>query len=150
MLLKMSTGNNRKDTMKKMPPLKIRRMPDRRLDPLRRTEGKLSGLGVMEYWHYLFEYNELKEPPTDRMNDETIVEQMEQEFPDRPQVTQRIHEKKVTVGFFRWKYNNGVLCPVKGMPRRKSYRYNENGLRINGMTRKILPKSQQPKKRRRR
>lgn len=73
------------------------------------------------------------------MNDGSIVWQVEQEFPDRPQATQRIHTKEVTVGFFRWKYNAGILCPRKGKPKKKSYRYNQYGQRVNGMTGKILP-----------
>ena len=131
--------------MTTMPPLKMRKLPDTPQDPPRKTHGRTSGLGVMEFWHYLFEVND-SIPWKDRVNDESLVFQMEQEFPGRDSVTRRIHEKKLTVGFFRWKFNAGILVPSKGKPRRKSYRYNQHGQRIDGMTRKVLPAHLQKKK----
>ena len=129
-----------------MPPLKLRRIPDSPQDPPRKTHGRTSGLGVMEFWHHLFELNEML-PLKDKMNDNSIVFQIEQEFPDRPQATQRIHERKATVGMVRWKFNAGILCSKKGKPRRKSFRYNQYGQRIDGRSRKTLPVHQQQKKR---
>lgn len=131
---------------KSVPPLNMRKFPDPPRRSSRKSHGRLTGLGVREYWHFLFELNETL-PRKKKMNEEGILFQLEQEFPDRPQATRRIHSGEIRLGFYRYLYNSGRLCPKKGKPHLRSYRYNEDGLRINGKSGTVLPDNMQQKRR---
>lgn len=132
--------------------LNIRYTPDPKPDIPRKTKGKSSGMGVCEFWRWLFELNEGLSQ-TNKMTDAEILRLLQVEFPDRPSAWQAVKEGRRPVGHYRCRYNSGALGGRPGPSRIKSYRYDKverNGklvmLRINGTTRKPLPDNQQQRK----
>jgi hypothetical protein len=102
-----------------------------------RTRGSRTKLGVMEYWFLLFERNEMA-PKAEKMTNAEIARQMMNEFPDRPAI-QKLAEKPSEVNTQRYLYNTGDLISYrKGRPDRISFRYNEDGDKIDAKTGRIL------------
>lgn len=139
----MSIRKNTKKTTQRSTTLTIKKGFTYKPSVKRKSHGRTTGLGVMEYWAFLFALNEGLSKP-DKMTDDEIVRQMEKEFPKRKTVTARIHQGKIQVGWYRCRYNNGLLTGQnKKKPKQKSYRYNDEGLRIDGQSGRALPKGQQ-------
>lgn len=98
-----------------------------------RTQGRRSKLGVMEFWYALFELNELR-PKDKKLTNAEIARQMVAEFPDRENI-QRLLDDPTLVNSFRFRYNTGDLLSYRpGRPKHISFRYNEDGERINSRT----------------
>ena len=121
--------------------LKIRNTPDP--DPPNnyypRSEGKKYGLGICQFWVYIFELNE-RLPKKRKMTDEEIKRQVREEYPNRKSI------KKLgpvggrgttTVNYHRQLYNGGRY--TRGIPPKViSYRYGADGNEVNPRTGKPL------------
>ncbi len=114
---------------------------DRRNQYAPRSAGKKYGMGVCQFWAYLFELNESL-PKKRKMTDEEIKRQMLLEFPDRKAVLKlgEIGKKgTVTVNHYRQLYNMGRLTSDIP-PAVRSVRYSLKGLPVNPRTGKPYPK----------
>lgn len=106
-----------------------------------RSAGRRYGMGVCQFWAYLFELNESL-PKKKKMTDEEIKRQMLLEFPDRPAVLKLGEVGKrgqVTVNHYRQLYNMGRLTSDV-VPEVRSIRYSLKGLPVNPRTGKPYPK----------
>lgn len=122
----MATAN---DLQKKLKIKEIKRIPDpKRVNRYgRRSRGKTTGMGVNEYICALFELNE-RLPTKKKMTDEALKQQFMEEFPDRPS-TQSLKDKKISMNYYRLKYNSGRF--TKGNPPEiRSHRYDYDGRKL--------------------
>lgn len=110
--------------------VRVQKTPDRsrKMPYYPRTQGRNTGMGICEFWSYLFELNE-RLPPRRKMTDEEIKRQMIEEFPDRPTVKKLgpVGGKgRDTINQNRQLYNSGRF--TRGAPPRVySYRYTIDG-----------------------
>jgi len=98
-----------------------------------KSTGRTSGLGIIAYFITIFEANELL-PRSKKMPDSVIARKVAREFPDRPSAQDFMSSNpSKTVNSYRYRYNKGSF--TKGIPPRTfSFRYNEEGERVNGKT----------------
>lgn len=123
----------------------VERTPDarRKSQYAPRSAGKKYGMGICQFWAYLFELNELL-PKKRKMTDEEIKRQVLAEFSGRKALVKlgNLGEKgRVTVNHYRQMYNMGRLTS-NTPPKRRSYRFGLHGLRVDPRTGKDLPKQE--------
>lgn len=125
----MVTAKKIQELMRKR---KITRVPELSLgSKWAKKRGKIAGLGVFATIEMLFEWNETA-PPDKRMNDNTIKMEILKEFPEKAKEL-GIDGKvgKATVNEYRSRFNRGKI--TKGRkPRRMSWRYNDEGEKVEG------------------
>lgn len=90
----------------------------------RKSEGKVSRLGICAWFAATFEANELL-PAKKRLTDEQILLAGMKEFPNRP-VWKSFDSGKLTINAYRQQYNKGDF--TQGIPPAiPSFRYNKQG-----------------------
>jgi hypothetical protein len=105
------------------------------------TKGRRTKLGIMAFWHALFELNELN-PSSKKMTNAEIARQMNLEFPGRPAI-EKLLEKPSEVNTFRHMYNTGTLIATrKEKPKHISFRYNAKGNKVDPRTERVLTASE--------
>lgn len=90
---------------------------------LHKTHGATTGLGICSYAAVLLKMNE-ELPKTNKLTDEDIKVLLLREYPDG-RSTKRLAEGKITVGYYRTRYNDGTLTGL--VPVVKSRRYTARG-----------------------
>lgn len=121
--------------------IQVKKTPDARRSTnyVPRTQGQNTGMGICEFWVYLFELNE-KLPKGRKMTDEEIKRQMWIEFPERKSVHRLgpVGSKgDATVNENRQLYNRGRF--TRGVPpTKKSRRYGIDGSQVNPRTGKPI------------
>lgn len=103
-----------------------------------KSRGITSGVGICTYFAFLFRSNE--RVGSKKLTDEQIAILVERQFPGRKTAQVfRGPNKKRTINEYRHRYNLGLFTGGK-MPALHSYRYNSDGLRVDGRTgKKVLP-----------
>jgi len=102
-----------------------------------RTKGVNFKGGICLWWATLFQANEAL-PPHKKLTDQSIKLAVLKEFPtlgyeSKDKLGPPDETGRETVNYYRNLYNLGRLTSGK-VPERKSYRYNEQGKRVNGRT----------------
>lgn len=96
----------------------------------RREFGKYTRKGLC---HFVFEVLELNEtlPASQKKTNAAIVEVIVREFPTNYQLHVRLRKaERTSVNYYRQKYNTGILIPGRPI-RHVSFRYNEQGERVD-------------------
>lgn len=95
-----------------------------------KSYGRTTGVGICTYFSFLFDANELS-PRFRKLTDEQIAIKVEAEFPKRASAFLfRGKNKTSTVNEYRNKYNKGLFSPERTMPKRRSFRYDSDGDRV--------------------
>ena len=106
---------------------------------IHKSKGNTSGLGITAYFSMLFEINEIC-PKKRKLTDLEIAIKLAKEFPTR-KTAQLVHfvgpNKKHTINSYRYRYNSGKF--TRGvLPKRRSFRYNDQGEVVDSKTGKHL------------
>jgi hypothetical protein len=111
---------------------KITRVPELSLgSKWAKKKGKIAGLGVFATIEMLFEWNETA-PPDKRMNDNTIKMEILKEFPEKvAELGAEGRVGKATINEYRSRFNRGRFTQGR-KPRRMSWRYNDEGEKVEG------------------
>lgn len=103
-----------------------------------KSHGKSTNIGFCAYISALFKTNELlyKYPSTKKpLTDHQIALDLLEEFPGRKMALAFLDpDNRNTVNDYRNKYNSGTFSPGKLPPEQHSFRYNEEGKRVDGRT----------------
>lgn len=113
--------------------LNLERTPDKPAPRRPRIRGKVHGLGFGAFLYLLFDANE-RLPRERKMTNAEIERQIAEEFSHHPKTVARL-KKDATVNYHRHAYNRGLLSNPQGaIPELISYRYDEEGHRVDGRT----------------
>jgi hypothetical protein len=108
---------------------------------IHKSRGVNTGLGVCAYFAMLFRAN-VKLPKSKKLTDEQIAILVEREFPDRPTAKMyRGQTKTRTINEYRYRYHTGKFTGGN-IPSEYSFRYDKNGVEVDGRTGKELPNIQ--------
>tara|TARA_Y100001934_G_scaffold13174_1_gene16096 strand:+ start:213 stop:785 length:573 start_codon:yes stop_codon:yes gene_type:complete len=112
--------------------LNIKKTKDKPRKAWHRTCGKKTGVGIMTFWAFIFEGNETL-PPEERMTNAEIERQVRAEFPHESTLIRNLDTGNQSVNYYRHLYNKGRMND--GIPPKKlSFRYNEDGDKVNTRT----------------
>lgn len=97
-----------------------------------RTKGKKTQMGIMAFWRYLFEANEILDTEN-KMTNAEIERQVRLEFPHEDRLIRNLDSGKQSVNYYRHLYNKGRMD--NGVcPKHISFRYDYDGRIVNTRT----------------
>jgi len=97
-------------------------------------KGITTGVGVCLYFKFIFDANELVQDRF-KKTDEQIEKMVQKEFPHKPSMfTFSGPNKTKTINEYRQKYNSGKLLPTRKLPPKYCFRYNSEGVVVDGKT----------------
>lgn len=99
------------------------------------VRGQRSKLGIVQFVATIFQVNETL-PRTRKHTDTSINRMILEEFPARKGIQKGIRTGKMSASSYRYKYNTGILTGCE--PPQISFRYNEDGHRVDQRTGKRL------------
>jgi len=105
----------------------------------KKTSGKTLGMGVCAWFCMVFEANE-KLDKSKKLTDDMIAQMLVEEYPDHPRSLKYLSPGVPTVNQMRGRYNRGEFSPRDPStgelvpPKIISFRYNEDGRKVNGRT----------------